>query len=138
MYSRCYFCGQKFTLPQELSRHIRDKVCKTDEKNQIEVCHEAETLNAMSLLDLPIITDIPQDADLLVTSHQSHASTSAGETATETATVEEKFMIIEHGSDLNMDEQSQSNAKNHSNDEDQTILWGCKQCEFRFVKLKYH
>lgn len=92
------------------------------------MCHEGESLSAM-LLDLPIITQDTEPTSLLVTS-QSEPSTSVKVTVE--SLVEENFMIIEHEPDL-VDEQT------HSKDDavqlnDERILWGCKQCDFRFVK----
>lgn len=131
---RCYFCAEKFILPQELSRHIRDKVCKPDDKTpNDDVCHESGSLNPMSLLELPIITDISHDVGVpkLITS-QNVPSTSVDASTVESL-VEENFMIIEHGSELDLDD-----SHHHSKDEagpstetEHKILWGCKQCEFR-------
>lgn len=70
---RCYLCGQKFILPQELSRHIRDKVCKCDEMKSIESVGDSEqNLNSLSLLELPIITDMSQEG--LIEATQSDVS----------------------------------------------------------------
>lgn len=150
-------CGQKFILPQELSRHIRDKVCKTNEKCQNEeACNDddddddgAGSFSEMSLLELPIITDISQDVvaevpKLIDTSHDE-AAASVVDTNTNNAAAtgggdavdslaEENYMIIEHGSELSLEVSTESKTEpNDSADTVQSILWGCKQCDFRLV-----
>lgn len=128
-FSRCYFCGQKFSLPQELSRHIRDKVCKSNDKIQsVDECHEHESLSTISLLDLPIITEIPDDAEVtnLIAASQNHNTTAESLTKND-------FMIIEHETNLSVSEQQQQ-QQCKDNDEEHPVLWGCKQCDFRFVK----
>lgn len=133
---RCYFCAKTFILPQELSRHIRDKVCKTDEKPpSAEVCDETDSLNPISLLELPIITDISNDVEVtkLIVTSQNDASTSVDSTAVESL-VQENYMIIEHGTDLDLDERqhhSKDIQAGPSSGNEHKILWGCKQCEFR-------
>ncbi|XP_031619231.1 zinc finger protein 91 [Contarinia nasturtii] len=122
----CYFCGQKFILPQELSRHIRDKVCKTDDRTPNEdMCHESDSLNPMSLLELPIITDITQDVEVtkLVVAQQNDQMT-VDTSVTVESLVPDDYVIIEHGAELNLDEDPRGEAE-HS------VLWGCKQCDFR-------
>lgn len=124
-------------MPQELSRHIRDKVCKTDRKPPSdEVCHEEDGLNSMSLLEFPIISDISQDdgvtTDLIVTS-QSDPSTSEEATAV-ASLVHENYLIIEHPTELEL-AQSHDQLKDEagpSSEVEPKILWGCKQCEFRY------
>lgn len=132
---RCYLCAQKFILPQELSRHIRDKVCKTENKPpDDDVCHDEDDLNSMSLLELPIIEDMSQDdgvtTDLIVTS-QSDPSTS--EEATTVETFHENYLIIEHATELELAESHEQlkHKAGSSSEVEQKILWGCKQCEFR-------
>lgn len=143
---RCYFCGQKFILPQELSRHIRDKVCKTNEKCQSDetACNDdTESFSEMSLLELPIITDIAQD-DVVVPAHNDAApSTSMGADSSSTvattitvadALVDDNYMIIEHDSELSLEVSTRSKSEpNNSTGTEHSILWGCKQCDFRLV-----
>lgn len=117
-------------MPQELSRHIRDKVCKADTKIEPE---EAHNLSTMSLLDLPIITDIGQDVDVtkLIISSEKVASAAAGSLA------EEDYLIIGTASELGSEECSQVKNNVNSSGAEHAILWGCKQCDFRFVKETY-
>lgn len=122
-------------MPQELSRHIRDKVCKTDDKQRNDdICHTGDSLNPMSLLELPIITDISQDVDVTkfeITS-QNNPSTSLDATTVESL-AQEDYMIIEHGTELDLGE-SHHDLKDEagpSSEAEPKILWGCKQCEFR-------
>lgn len=130
-------------MPQELSRHIRDKVCKTNEKCQSEeACNDdAESFSEMSLLELPIITDIAQDVEvpkLIDTSHND-ATTSVATDNNAAATVadslaDENYMIIEHDSELGLEVSTQSKTEqNDSTGTEQSILWACKQCDFRLV-----
>lgn len=130
-------------MPQELSRHIRDKVCKTNEKCQSEeACNvdddddDAGSFSEMSLLELPIITDMAQDVvdvpKLIDTSHNE--ATTSLDADNSSAAVEENYMIIEHGSELSLEVSTQSKTEqNDSTDTVQSILWGCKQCDFRLV-----
>lgn len=129
-------------MPQELSRHIRDKVCKTNEKCQNkEACNvddddDAGSFSEMSLLELPIVTDMAQDVvdvPKLIDTSRNEATTSM-DAGTSNAAVEENYMIIEHGSELSLEESTQSKTEqNDSTDTVQSILWGCKQCDFRLV-----
>lgn len=132
-------------MPQELSRHIRDKVCKTNEKCQSEeACNDdAESFSEMSLLELPIITDIAQDVEvpkLIDTSH-NEATTSVDTDNNAAAAVgavdslaEKNYMIIEHDNELGMEVSTQSKTEqNDSTGTEQSILWACKQCDFRLV-----
>lgn len=101
-------------MPQELSRHIRDKTCKVEDScPDGDTCHETESaietgeLNTLSLLELPIITN-------------------------------DNYMIVEHGTEINLNQtDAPRNAENEeastSAESDHPVLWGCKQCDFRFV-----
>lgn len=120
-------CGQKFVLPQELSRHIRDKVCKSDEENFTteSVDHHADGLSTISLLELPIITELPHDvevSEIIVTEKdKNEPSTSA---------------ITEHGYSMSENATKEENATSYTEGEhqksiDTPTLWGCKQCDFR-------
>lgn len=89
----------------------------------------------MSLLELPIISDISQDdgvtSDLNVTS-QNDPSKSVEATTVESL-VHENYLIIEHASELELSE-SHDQLKDQagpSSEVEHKILWGCKQCEFR-------
>lgn len=146
-------------MPQELSRHIRDKVCKTTEKYQNEeACNDddndedAESFSEISLLELPIITDMAQDVEvpkLIDTSH-NEATTSSSSVNADTnndavaaaaadavdSLTEENYMIIEHDSELSLEVSTQSKTEqNDSPGTVQSILWGCKQCDFRLVYI---
>lgn len=136
-------------MPQELSRHIRDNVCKTNEKCRSEeaACNDdAESFSEMSLLELPIITDITQDdvvvPKLIDATHDDATPSSSMSTDNTTtvattitvadALVEENYMIIEHDSELSLEVSTQSKSdQNDSTGTEQSILWGCKQCDFR-------
>lgn len=131
-FSSCYFCGRKFILPQELSRHIRDKVCKTNaNQNLAEVVdHQADSLNPMSLLDLPIITDISHENQVneLLESTQTEPSTSS---AIETLP-SQSYLMIDTKNEMKLDEIAHSMDNNTNNPHNDTpTLWGCKQCDFR-------
>lgn len=122
-------------MSQELSRHIRDKVCKNINKNSSEeiVCHENENLNTMSLLELPIITDISEDVEVakFIVASQTNSTTSM-DVASESL-VQESFMIIDNDA-LSLDDDVQSKSVDGpSSEAEHPILWGCKQCDFRFV-----
>lgn len=116
---RCYFCGAKFILPQELSRHIRDKTCKSDDNDKCpddDTCHETGSLSTLSLLELPIITDM---------------STSVNVNGLD----QDNYMIIEHATELNLNQSDSSkNEASTSGEGDHSVLWGCKQCDFRYVQ----
>lgn len=135
---RCYFCGKKFIFPQELSRHIRDRVCKADVKPQ----SETESISTLSLLELPIVTDIGHDEDVskLVTTSNSEPPTSSANAETEPSTeplIEGNFMIISHETEIGFGESSESkNDVDHPSVVEPSILWGCKQCDFRYVERK--
>lgn len=130
----CYFCGQKFILPQELSRHIRDKICKRENTTTNEdMCHEADP---MSLLELPIITDISQDVEVtkLIATPQSDPMqndpmTSLDASAKAESLMSDDYVIIEHAAELNVDEDAEARGE-----AEHSVLWGCKQCNFRFVE----
>lgn len=94
----------------------------------------------MSLLELPIITDIEQDevvTKLIISSHNESPTSSSA--AADESQAEANYMIV--GDELIPEESShgKDNA-NKSTDAEQTILWGCKQCDFRFVdkKQRFH
>lgn len=125
----CYFCGQKFILPQELSRHIRDKVCKADEKtSRSDLCHDAESLNPLSLLELPIVTEISQDDEVKQLMVASDAPTTSADAEAVDSLVQDDYVVIEHGAELGTE--NDSHPKDHG---EHSVLWGCKQCDFRFV-----
>lgn len=116
-----------------MSRHIRDKVCKTDEKTPNDgICDETDSLNPMTLLELPIITDISHDVEVakLIVTHQNDPSTSVN--AVESL-VREDYMIIEHETELHLDEShhQEEAGPSYEAETEHKILWGCKQCEFR-------
>lgn len=109
-------------------------MCKCGTKNEtVEGSHETESLSPMSLLELPIITDIGQDEDvskLIVTTHNIPSQSSV---STEPL-AEENFMTVGHETEVDM--AGSTNIKtdvNHSSGAESSILWGCKQCDFRFV-----
>lgn len=111
-------------------------MCKSDTKNE-SVETETESLSTMSLLELPIITDIGHDENvskLIVTTH-NNPSTSSANTAAEPL-VDANFMIIGHETEIDLAESSNiKNDVNHPSGAEHSILWGCKQCDFRFVKI---
>lgn len=109
-----------------MSRHIRDKICKADEKClENDTCHETEGLSALSLLELPIITDISTPVNTLVQDNYMIIESL-------------NQPIIEHGTELNLNEtdEPKNEAASTSGEGDHPILWGCKQCDFRFVDTK--
>lgn len=107
-----------------------------------EACHEAENLSTMSLLELPIITDIEQDEEvtkLIVSTHHDPSTSSV--TTTAGAASEGDYMIIGHGTETELSLGESSKIKNeasHPSEAEHAILWGCKQCDFRFVEKKVH
>lgn len=120
----CYFCGQKFILPQELSRHIRDKVCKCEETNPSDCVDESnQNLNSMSLLEMPIITDISKETEVteLMDPTQLEPSTSSA------CEADENYMIVTENDSKNFETSEEHLQFN----DDTPVLWACRQCEFR-------
>lgn len=134
---RCYLCGRRFILPQELSRHIRDKVCKTnDDQRQQHSPHQqkqhsadavdasVDSLSPMSLLQLPIITDISQDDDVVeVIGSKSEPCASLDRSPG-------------HPDSLTADQPDVADASEKAGEATAEggaapVLWGCKQCDFR-------
>lgn len=115
VFFRCYLCGQKFIFPQELSRHIRDKVCKYEELHtSVESSEQGQS--AESLLELPIITDMAHDVavpDLIVDSN----------THSEIAYMEKDLKSKE---DLGL-----INENTECSTDEMSVLWACRQCDFR-------
>lgn len=122
VFFRCYLCGQKFIFPQELSRHIRDKVCKYEELHTSVESSEQEQ-SGVSLLELPIITDMAHDVavpDLIVSSepHSEILHMESVENDTE--------------NDLKSQEDLSSiNENTESATDEISVLWACRQCDFR-------
>lgn len=54
MFFSCPHCGEIFILPQEVSRHVRDKICKfyNDNNNPVETMTLTETDAANTILCL--------------------------------------------------------------------------------------
>lgn len=122
VFFRCYLCGQKFIFPQELSRHIRDKVCKYKELNKsIENLDQRQS--GVSLLELPIITDIAHDVavpDFIVGS-QPHSDILHMEN-------------VENNTENDLKSQENVGTVNENTDgftDEMSVLWACRQCDFR-------
>lgn len=129
-YFRCYLCGRKFILPQELSRHIRDKVCKCDEVKITDTHNidHSDALASTSLLELPIISDISHESGIseLIVASQSEPKPSTSAMSAENA--KETYMIIET--------ENEKKSQSIDSNDDQLIdgipvLWACRQCDFR-------
>lgn len=139
LFSRCYFCGQKFLLPQELSRHIRDKICKANDKCPREDANvRSKSLSTISLLELPIITDISHDDEVtkLIDASEQFKRGDSTTSLNVDALVQDNYMIIEHGTELNLSQAGPTHDHEEgttSGEVDHPVLWGCKQCDFRFV-----
>lgn len=114
-FFRCYLCGQKFIFPQELSRHIRDKVCKYEELHT-SVENSVQGQSGVSLLELPIITDMTHDVtvpDLIVSSQP-----------------QPKIVHIEIAENNTENDFKSQKDLGLVNDE-MSVLWACRQCDFR-------
>lgn len=103
-----------------------------DKSPSDDVCHEsAGSLNPMSLLDLPIITDISQDVEvtkMIATTQSDQPTTSVAATViTVESLVQDNYVLIEHGTE----------DAHPKEDTEHPVLWGCKQCDFRFVRNTY-
>lgn len=121
-FFRCYLCGRKFIFPQELSRHIRDKVCKYEELHT-SVDNAEQGQSSVSLLELPIITDMAHDVavpDLIVGS-QPHSKI---------VDMESVEINTENDSKSQEDLGPIDENPEHSTDE-MSVLWACRQCDFR-------
>lgn len=105
-----------------MSRHIRDKVCKYKELHT-SVKNSEQDPSGVSLLELPIITDMAHDVavpDLIVGAepHSEFLYMESVENNTE--------------NDLKSQENLSSvNENTESATDDISVLWACRQCEFR-------
>lgn len=117
-FFRCYLCGEKFTFSQELSRHIRDKVCKYEELNTSVDDLEQEH-SSISLLKLPIITDMAHDVAVpeLIVSSQPHTENMHSES-------------VDNDNTEN-DSKTQENSGLNNESTGMPVQWACRQCDFR-------
>lgn len=89
----------------------------------------------MTLLELPVITEIShsEGAPKLIVASPNDQSTLEN-TVTESGS-EGNFMIIGPGTESSTGESSQPKEEHtYSSEIVHPILWGCKQCDFRFVE----
>lgn len=115
-------------MPQELSRHIRDKVCKTNDDQQHHSAdgtdQSSDSLNPMLLLDLPIVTDIKQDTEIIMSTNTDPSTSSP----IEQLPSKPLLLTIDNQNVANVSENtSDTNAEGSTT----PVQWGCKQCEFR-------
>lgn len=64
----CYMCGENYVLPQELSRHIRDEVCRQPKPNAIK---PDSSPTSTSMIELPIVPLCDSDAAAVAESRET-------------------------------------------------------------------
>lgn len=96
--------------------------------SRANLCHDAESLNPLSLLELPIVTEISQDDEVTKLMVASDAPTTSADAEAVDSLVQDDYVVIEHGAELGPG--NDSHPKDHG---EHSVLWGCKQCDFRFV-----
>lgn len=89
----------------------------------------------MSQDDVVVPKSIDTSHNEATTSMDTDNATAAASTITVgDSMVEGNYMIIEHDSELSLDVSVQSKPEqNDTTATEQSILWGCKQCDFRLV-----
>lgn len=122
IFFRCYLCGQKFIFPQELSRHIRDKVCKYEELHT-SVENSKQRQSGVSLLELPIIIDMAHDVAVpdLIVDVQPHSEIVHIENDENNAEIELK----------SQEDLGPINEITEGSTDEMSVLWACRQCDFR-------
>lgn len=119
----------EFVLSQELSRHIRDKVCKTDASQTQVVKSERVHLTGISLKESPIEIDSNQ-LDI--------ASSSTNEATAIDIELRNENSLCDNSSNKINDNiptefiisATDAIVENIDTNIEKT-LWGCKQCDFR-------
>lgn len=124
---RCYFCGQKFVLSQELSRHIRDRVCKNEEiigDETISFTHvnELSTATATTHFEVQPMTSAE------ISTYKCHTPGPSNTFADDNS-----IEVLEDSSYTIGDIDEKATEKEYLNKMETAITyWGCKQCDFRY------
>lgn len=105
-------------------------MCKCEEIKLIEgVAASEQSLNSISLLELPIITDMSHEVVVsdLIDATESEAGATSATNADDTGE-----HLMNTGNELKSHEHLQSidDFTNRSNNEI-PVLWACRQCDFR-------
>lgn len=116
--NRCYLCGEKFVLAQELSRHIRDNVCqKSDDASLAGEETSSVGMTTISMIELPIINLCELETTSTATTMAADCVEMAEE-AEECLDDDENVFTEVEQLEIPLDE------------------WGCKQCDFKWEEQK--
>lgn len=121
-YFRCSGCGKSFTLTQELSRHVRDKVCQMMKTDSIIENHiMQDTISYQTIQILPTYA--------IIVPTNTVTSTITSDTAQTTTTTE--VLLVSPTSKMGGSFVQDEYTGNHESIEDNSVtkIWNCTQCD---------
>lgn len=128
----CYYCGQKFILSQELSRHIRDKICRRADE---EITGD-EPMAHSPVEDLPIVTATSHFEVQPLTPAEISSFECATPGPSNTFADDNSIEVLEDSSYTIGDADDKGTEEDYAEKTDTaTTYWGCKQCDFRYEIL---